>query len=326
MFKFRALVLSGLFLSVCAHAQKYPERPISIVVGFSPGGSNDILARLVAPKLSEALKVPVYVDNKAGANGHIGLQYVARAKPDGYTIYLGSASPLVLNPIVNKNIKFSIETDVVVLNTVAKTYQVIATGATSSYKSLQQMIDASKSKSQNVTIGTSGVGGNNHVLLEVLNSATGANMAHIPYKGTGPVIIDAISNQLNGMISDYPGVLAVKDGSNLSILAVADSQRSRLMPGVPTIKEALNLNIDIDLSNWFAFVAPKGIPDQVRKVLFDAIASAAASKEIQEKLTNAGYISLAQSSLSGVDQFIGSENQKWKAFVGRPEIQKNLQN
>ncbi len=326
MFKFYALLLSGLLLSVCAHAQKFPDQPISIVVGFSPGGSNDILARLIAPKLSEALKVPVYVDNKAGANGHIGLQYIQRARPDGYTIYLGSASPLVLNPLINKNVKFSIESDVVVLNTVAKTYQVIAAGTTSNYKNLQQMIEAAKNKSQNITIGTSGVGGNNHVLLEVLNSATGSKMAHIPYKGTGPVIVDTISNQLTGMIADYPGILAVKDGNNLSILAVADSQRSRLMPTVPTIKEALNLNMDIDLSNWFAVVAPKGTPDNVRKILFDAIATAVANKDIQEKLTGAGYTSLTQSSQTGLDQFIVFENQKWKSFVGRPEIAKNLQN
>lgn len=326
MFKPFVLLLSGLVFSLCANAQKYPDQPISIVVGFSPGGSNDILARLIAPKLSDALKVPVYIDNKAGANGHIGLQYVQRARPDGYTIYLGSASPLVLNPLINKNVKFSIESDVIVLNTVAKTYQVIAAGATSNFKNLQQMIDAAKNKSQNITIGTSGIGGNNHVLLEVLNSATGSKMAHIPYKGTGPVLVDAISNQLTGMIADYPGVLAVKDGNNLSILAVADSQRSRLMPTVPTIKEALNLNIDIDLSNWFAVVAPKGIPDNVRKILFDAIAAAVATKDIQEKLTGAGYIGLTQSSVAGLDQFIVFENQKWQSFVRRPEIEKNLQN
>lgn len=326
LLRFAALCLSAVLFTPFAHAQGYPSQPISIVVGFSPGGSNDILARLVAPKLSEALKVPVHVDNRAGANGHIGLQYVARAKPDGYTIYLGSASPLVLNPIINKNVKFSIDSDVVAINTVAKTFQVIATGSGSRFKTLRQIVDTAKGRSQAVTIATSGVAGNNHVLLEVINAATGAGLLHIPYKGTGPAIVDTISNQVGGIIADYPGILALKDSGNLTVLAVADSQRSRFLPDVPTIGEALNLGTDIDLTNWFAIVAPKGTPENVRKVLFDAVAYAAADKEIQDKLTAAGYVSFSQRSLGTIDSFIGAENAKWKSLVNRPEVQRNLQN
>jgi tripartite-type tricarboxylate transporter receptor subunit TctC len=322
------LAAAGLFalVSCVTHAQSYPTQPVSIVVGFSPGGSNDILARLIAPKLSEALKVPVYVDNKAGANGHIGLQYVARAKPDGYTIYLGSASPLVLNPIINKSVKFSIESDVVPVNTVATTFQVVATGSGTKFKSLKQLVDTAKGKSQTVTVGTSGVAGNNHVLLEVVNAATGAGLLHVPYKGTGPAIVDAMSGQVSAMIADYPGILAVKDGNGLNVLAVADSQRSRFLPDVPTIGEALNLGTDIDLTNWFAVVAPKGTPESVRKVLFDAVSYAAADKEIQDKLTAAGYLSFSQKSVAATEQFIAAENAKWKSLVNKPEVQRNLQN
>ncbi len=248
-----------------------------------------------------------------------------RAKPDGYTIYLGSASPLVLNPIINKNVQFTVDADVVAINTVAKTFQVVATSSNSRFKTFKQLIETAKGKPQSVTLGTSGVAGNNHVLMEVINAATGAGLLHVPYKGTGPAIIDAISGQIGGIISDYPGILAMKDGG-LTVLAVADSQRSRFLPNVPTITEALDLGTDIDLSNWFAVVAPKGTPENVRKALFDAVSFAAADKEIQDKLAAAGYVSFSQRSVAATDQFLATENTKWKSLVNKPEVQRNLQN
>jgi tripartite-type tricarboxylate transporter receptor subunit TctC len=135
-----------------------------------------------------------------------------------------------------------------------------------------------------------------------------------------------MSGQISAMIADYPGILAVKDGNGLSVLAVADSQRSRFLPDVPTIGEALTLGTDIDLTNWFAVVAPKGIPESVRKVLFDAVAYAAADKDIQDKLTTAGYSSFSQKSVGALEQFIAAENAKWKSLVNKPEVQRNLQN
>lgn len=144
MIKSRLTFIAGLLISASTFAQQFPSQPISIVVGFTPGGSNDVLARMIAPKLTEKLKIPVYVDNKPGANGHIGLQFVQRAKPDGYTLYLGSSSPIALNPLINKNIKFSLKNDAVVVNTLAKTFQLVATGGSSPYKTLPQLIAASK--------------------------------------------------------------------------------------------------------------------------------------------------------------------------------------
>jgi len=321
MSKFLAALCLGLIFTASAHAQQYPSQNITIVVGFSPGGSNDVVARLIAPKLSEKLKVPVVIENKPGAAGHIGLQYVQNSKPDGYTLYLGSSSPLVLNPLINKNIKFSVKQDVLAVNAVAKTFQLVAVGPNSKYKNLKALADASKSGQ--ATLATSGVGSNAHMLLEVINSASGSKLSHIPYKGTSPAIVDTMSGQVDAMIADYPGVLAYKDGS-LNVLAVADGQRSRLMPNVPTLKEALN--IDLDLPNWFAFVVPKGTPDNVRKILLDAISETIADKDIQQKLDAAGYITFTQKSLPEVDAFINAEEVKLKGLVSKPEVLKALQN
>jgi tripartite-type tricarboxylate transporter receptor subunit TctC len=279
------------------------------------------VARLVAPKLGEVLKTSVVIDNKPGASGWVGLQALKNARPDGHTVYLGSTSPLILNPLINPNVKFSVTQDVLTVNTLARTAQLVATSANSKHKTLKQLADASKAGS--ATLATSGVGSNSHMLLEVINSSVGSKISHVPYKGTGPAIIDTLSGQVDALIADYPGVLGYKDGKSLNVLAVAEAQRSPLMPNVPTLKEALG--IDVDLPNWFAFVVPKGTPDSVRKTLQDAISATVADKEIQQKLVAAGYVGFAHKSQAELDTFVKAEEVKLRAMVTRPEVLKALQ-
>jgi len=317
----RSVFKAGLYgfslaaLSVClfgapsvALAQgKFPSQPITIVIGFPPGGSNDMVARMVAPKLSAILGVPVIIENRAGANATVGTDYVVRSKPDGYTLTLGSASPLAISPHTFKNLPYTPLKDLVTINTVASTPEGIAVHPSVPAKTLPELV--ALAKKQDVTMASAGGGGLPHLAIELLKNESGGRFVHVPYKGATPAVIDTAGGHVNGVIMDLPVLIPmIKDG-RLRGLAVADVKRAELTPDLPTTKEVGFPGVLA--FNWFALMAPVKTPAPIVERLHAAVLEAANSPEVKKRLIDAGIAPMTQPTVKAANDFMVSETDKW---------------
>lgn len=304
------LVATFLMFGVLGQAQaqsKFPSQPITIVVGFPPGGSNDIVARAIAPKLSSILGVPVLVENRAGANATVGTDYVVRSKPDGYTLTLGSASPLAISPHTYKNLPYTPLKDLVTVNTVASTPEGIAVHPSVPAKNLSELV--ALSKKQDVTMASAGGGGLPHLAIELLKKESGGRFVHVPYKGASPAVTDTAGGHVNGVIMDLPVLIPmIKDG-RLRGLAVADVKRAALTPDLPTTKEAGMPGVLA--FNWFALMAPAKTPAPVVERLHAAVVEAANSPDVSKKLISLGIAPMTQPTVKEANDFMKSETDKW---------------
>ena len=304
-----AVVAASLFgtPSPAVAQAKFPSQPITIVVGFPPGGSNDIVARMIAPKLSSILGVPVIVENRAGANATVGTDYVVRSKPDGYTLTLGSASPLAISPHTYKNLPYTPLKDLVTVNTVASTPEGIAVHPSVPAKNMGELV--ALAKKQDVTMASAGAGGLPHLAIELLKNESGGRFVHVPYKGATPAVTDTAGGHVNGVIMDLPVLIPmIKDG-RLRGLAVADVKRAELTPDLPTTKE---VGLPGVLAfNWFALMAPVKTPAPIVERLHAAVVEAANSPEVKKKLIDVGIAPMTQSTVKAANEFMKSETDKW---------------
>jgi len=286
---------------------KFPSQPITIVVGFPPGGSNDMVARMVGPKLSAILGVPVIIENRAGANATVGTDYVVRSKPDGYTLTLGSASPLAISPHTYKNLPYTPLKDLVTINTVASTPEGIAVHPSVPAKTLPELV--ALAKKQDVTMASAGGGGLPHLAIELLKNESGGRFVHVPYKGATPAVVDTAGGHVNGVIMDLPVLIPmIKDG-RLRGLAVADVKRAELTPDLPTTGE---VGLPGVLAfNWFALMAPAKTPAPIVERLHAAVVEAANSPEVKKRLIDAGIAPMTQTTVKAANDFMLSETEKW---------------
>jgi tripartite-type tricarboxylate transporter receptor subunit TctC len=290
-----------------ALAQDYPNRPIKMVVGFPPGGSNDVVARIIAPKMAELLGQPVVVDNRPGANATVGTDLVAKSAPDGYTITLGSLSPLVISLVTYANIPYNTATDFVPINTVALTPEVIAVHPSSPAKSLQELVALSKKGP--ITLSSSGNGGLPHLAIELLKRETKGDFLHVPYKGAGPAVVDTLGGHVNGVVMDLPAVgTQVKEGK-LRGLAVTGRSRAAVLPDLPTAAEQGLPGVYA--VNWFALMAPKGTPAAIVTKLNDALLKALAMPEVKDQFAKAGVEEYTQPSPVAMRKFLDEEIARW---------------
>jgi tripartite-type tricarboxylate transporter receptor subunit TctC len=219
----RLLALSvlaiGLLAAASAFSQAYPVKPVRLILPFAPGGSSDYTARVIAQKLTETWRQQVIVDNRAGASGLIGMQIAAKSAPDGYTLTLGSASPFVLNPQIYSKVPYDTLKDFVGLTTVGMTPQIIVVHRSLPVRSLKEFIALAKSQPGALNLASAGLGNNTHLAIELLKSTAGINVQHVPYKGTGPALVDVLGGQIEGTICDLPGALAYVKSGKLRALA-----------------------------------------------------------------------------------------------------------
>lgn len=297
----------------------FPSKPISLVVGFPPGGSNDIVARIFAPKFAEALGVPVVVENKAGANATIGTEYTVRAKPDGYTVTLGSASPLAISPHTYKNLPYDPLTDLRAITTVAQTPELIAITPSVPAKTLAELVELSKTR--DVTIASAGAGGLPHLAIELLKLESGGRIVHVPYKGASPAISDTIGGHVNGVIVDVPALYSQVMAGNLRPIAVTHSQRSSVLPDVPTSVEAGLPGVQA--FNWFAVMAPAKTPDAIVAKLHAALIKAANDPQLIDQLSKVGIEPFTQDSPEKAAEFMKSETARWGKVAKDAGVQAN---
>lgn len=293
---------------VCA--QDYPAKPIRLVVGFPPGGSNDIVARQLAPKLTQLLGTQVVVENRPGANATIGTDFVAKSSPDGYTLTLGSASPLAISLFTYPNIPYDTLRDFAGITTVAINPEMIAIHPAVPARSLKEFIALAKARPGQLNFASSGNGGLPHLAIELFKSTAKIDVMHIAYKGAGPALTEVLGAQVQGIIVDFPVLYPHVKAGKLRGIAVTGESRAPLLPDLPTARE-LGLTNLIAI-NWFAIMAPAKTPRPIVDKLFNAIAKAAVSPEVKDRLEAQGVEPYVSGSPDAFMTFLRQDLVRWE--------------
>ena len=306
-----------LACSAWAAAQNYPTRPIRLIVPYPPGGNVDITARTIAPPLGEALGQSVVVDNRPGAGGSTGANLVARAAPDGYTLLMGSSAPLSINTIVLKDIPYDGTKDFAPVSTVHVVTMVVLASQKSPASSVQELIARMKANPGKVTMATPGTGTTNHLAMELFASMTGTRPLHVPYKGSGPALIELLGGQVETMVDQLTSSIGhVRDG-RLKLLATTGKRRAAALPNVPTLDES-GLK-GYEASTYIGVAAPAGIAPAVLQRLNEATRKVMAMNDVAEKFRALG----TEPGASSPEEFrrmIADELDKWRDVVRKANL------
>lgn len=280
-----AVALSFGFLALAAPAiaqGNYPSRPVTMIVPFAAGGSTDAIGRIVAEGLRQVLGQTVVVENRAGAGGSIGTAATAAAPPDGYTIGIGTASTLAINPAVYGNLPYDVLADLVPVGGIADVPNIMSAGPSVDVSGMAAFIKLVRAHPGKFSYASAGNGSVSHLLGEQFRLATGADIVHVPYKGAGPALTDVVGGQVDVLFDNLPTSLPFARDGRLRALAVSGSARVPELPDVPTFAEA-----GLAGMNWMAFfglVAPKGTPEPIVGKLNDALGQALALPEVRDRL------------------------------------------
>ena len=272
-------------------AQAWPSKPIKIIVPYSPGGTTDLLARLVAQKMSERLGQPVIVDNKPGANGMIGSDVVAKAPPDGYTLGIASPGSHAANASLYKDISYDTVKDFTPITLGVSAPMLLVVHPSLGVNNVKELIAAAKAKPGAISYASGGSGSSQHLAMEQFKMMAGIDMTHVPYKGSAASYPDLIGGSVKAEIDVVPTALPPVKGGRLKVLATGSGKRLALLPEVPTIAEAGVPGYES--SSWYGFVAPAKLPKDILDKLHGEIVHALKQPDVVEKLTNAGVIVVA---------------------------------
>jgi tripartite-type tricarboxylate transporter receptor subunit TctC len=295
----------------------YPNDTIRMVVAYSPGGPNDLVARAYADKMSEILDTPMIVENHPGAAGNIGATVVVNAEPDGYTLFAGASGLTVSFAI--RNLNYDVRTDLVPIGLMAKAGYLMAVNPDVPASSVSELIALAKEKPNGLKFGTSGVGTTPHLAWEYFMNESGIEMVHVPYKGLGQAITDLLSGEIDVMFVSVPVAVPHVESGALKGLAVTTGERNILAPDVPTIGEAA---LDgFEFASWWGVFAPKGTPDDVVAKLHDALVKAGASDDLQASLQDKGA-QIVNNSPSELKDLILSDIEKFKKIAAAAGIEK----
>lgn len=301
-------------------AQKYPAKAVQIIAPFVAGGGTDILARLLAAKLSAALGQSFVVDNKAGATGSIGADYVAKATADGYTLLLGSNAPNAINELLYPNLPYDPTTDFEPVSLIALVPNVLLVGPSVQAKSVKELIELARSNPGKLTFASAGVGSPAHLAGELFKSMARVEMTHVPYKGGGAAVTDLIGGRVDIFFGDQLLAINQIKAGKLRALAVTTAKRSIALPDLPTIAEAALPGYDTGL--WYGLFAPKSTPREVVALLNGAVRRVLSSPEARESISKQGGEGMA-SSPEELKAVVLGELEKWRALTKKLEIKLN---
>ncbi len=283
-----AWVLAGVAGAVApVAAQTYPTKTIRIIVGYAPGGTTDIIARLIAPRLSASLGQPVVVDNRPGAAGNVGADVVAKSAPDGHTLQLGTAGNMTINPSLYANMPVDTIKDFQAISMIAALPNLMVVNPAVPAKTVQEFVAWAKARPGKVFFASSGTGNSPHITAELFNLATGLAMVHVPYRGSGPALTDLIGGQgVQVMFDNMPSAIGFARAGSLRALAVTGSARSPAAPELPTVRESGYP--DVEVLAWFGLFAPAHTPRPVIDRLHREVVAALRTPELQKQLAELG--------------------------------------
>jgi tripartite-type tricarboxylate transporter receptor subunit TctC len=315
----RLIVFAAAIGAHAVAAQDYPTRPIRLVVASSPGGASDILARMLAQKLSESFKQQVVVDNRGGASGILGTDIVAKANPDGYTLLIIQPS-LTINPSVFKKLPYDAVRDFAPVSLVVDAAQMLSVSSTLPFKSTRDLIAAAKAKPGQLTFGSPGFGTSPHLTAELFKLKAGVDMPQIVFKGSGPAYVSMISGEISAMFTTVLSAMPHVKSGRIRALGVTLLKRLEILPDVPTIAES-GLS-GFKSSQWFGFLAPAGTPAPVVEHLHNALAHAAGSPDVRARLVAQG-VEVVSTSPREFGDIIRAELVQWAGVVKAAGIKPN---
>ena len=306
----------GLTLLAGAGAQNYPQRPVTLVVPVSAGGGTDVMARTVGQKVSELLGQPIVVDNKTGAGGNIGVEYVAKAKADGYTL-LFSPSTIATNVAVYRKLPYDLLKDFQTVALVGQTDVALVVNSKVAANSVKDFVELARSKPGALNYGSAGLGSSQHLTAEYFNQLAGTSSNHIPYKGQSAAMNDLVGGQIDYMFSPLQNALPYIKQGRIRVLGVAAKQRHRDLPQTPTLIESGYAGAEV--SNWFALYAPAATPPAVVKRLHAAYAQVLKQPETKAKLEGMGF-DIVPATPDQATDFMRSELVRWSRVAAHAGI------
>lgn len=300
-------------------ADKWPTKPLRLIIPFAAGGNTDVVARLIAPHIEKAVGQTVVVENRPGAAGNIAAEFVAKADADGYTFLMGTVGTQAINYSIYKDIRFK-AADFAPVTLVASVPNVLVVTPSMPVKSVKELIEYGRKNPGKLSFASSGAGSSIHLSGEMFKSREKIDMVHVPYKGSALAVTDLIGGQVNLMFDNLPTSLPHIQTGKLRALAVTSVQRSTNLPDVPTMAEAGVPNFEA--GSWFGVLAPKKTSPEIIARIDDAIQKAMAQPEMQKRVIELGAVPMVKGP-KDFDAFIGTEIEKWKAVVKDANIEPN---
>jgi len=316
--RFLFVLMLSLLSASGAMSQNYPNRPIRIVAPFPPGGGLDMVARALAQRMSAPLGQSVIIDNRAGADGMIGTEQVARAAADGYTLLISSTGPMVINPALNLKMPYDTVKDFAPITLVVVQPLCLVVHPSLPVKSVKELVALAKSRPGQLNYGSAGIGNGAHLAGELFKIATGMDIVHVPYKGAAPAVVDLLAGQVQIMLNSIPVLLPQIRAGKLKALSVGADHRMAMMPETPTMLEAGVARFDAN--SWYGFFAPAATPKDIVGKLNTEAAKILRGQEFRDFMAQQGADSIGNSS----EEFaahIKSELAKWSLAVKAANVQ-----
>jgi tripartite-type tricarboxylate transporter receptor subunit TctC len=315
----------GALIATCAgrafaqatDAERWPVRPVRMVVPFAPGGTTDILARIVATRLAEQLGQPVVVENKAGAGGNVGAGEVARAAPDGYTMLMGTPGPLSINRSLMKQVPFDPDRDFAAVGQVVSVQSVLVAHPAQPFRTFEEFVAYVRARPGQLTYASGGNGSSPHLAAELLKAQARLFLVHLPYRGDAPAVADVIGGQVPVMIANIAVVLSHVRSGRLRALAVAGPRRSPLLPDVPTIGESGLPGYSV--TGWAGLVVPRETPRPIVQRLNTELVRALANPDVAERIAQQAA-EVVSGTPEAFDAFYRAESTRWAKVIAGARI------
>lgn len=306
------LFLAAALISGAAMAQAYPTKPIRLVVPLATGGTTDLIARMVAERMSPILGQPVIIENRGGAGGTIASNHVAKSEPDGYTLLMGTIGTAAIAPAMYASLPYDPEKDFEAVSLLTTGQFVLAVNPSVPAKTLGEFLNLAREKPGTLSYGSAGNGSTLHLGMELLKQNAGINVVHVPYRGSGPMVVALVGGEIQAGLPDIPSALPFIESGKLRPLAVTSADRSAILPDTPTLAESGFK--DYSVTVWLGIYAPAGTPRAIVDKLNESIALAVQDENLKKRLAQIDS-SVDISTPDEFAEFSTKERAKWKAIV-----------
>lgn len=306
------LFLTAALISGGAMAQAYPTKPIRLVVPLAPGGTTDLIARMVAERMSPILGQPVVIENRGGAGGTIASNYVAKSEPDGYTIMMGTIGTAAVAPAMYASLPYDPEKDFEAVSLLTTGQFVLAVNPSLPVKTVGEFLNLAREKPGALSYGSAGNGSTLHLGMELLKQSADINVVHVPYRGSGPMVVALVGGEIHAGMPDIPSALPFIESGRLRPLAVTSGNRSPILQDTPTLAESGFK--DYSVTVWLGIFAPAGTPRPIVDKLNESIALAVQDEDLKKRLAKIDS-SVSTSTPDEFTKFATDERAKWKAIV-----------